>query len=91
MLEVEGRSVRVTHPGKLYFSRETTLTKIELVRYYLAVAAGSGGGDTGSAGGAEAVCEWGGGGAVLSEAGAGGPAGVAADGDAEFSFGADGG
>ena len=41
VLEVHGRAVRVTHPGKLYFSRETTLTKIELVRYYLAVAPGA--------------------------------------------------
>ena len=41
VLEVDGRAVRVTHPGKLYFSRETTLTKIELVRYYLAVAPGA--------------------------------------------------
>jgi len=41
VLEIDGHAVRVTHPGKLYFSRETTLTKIELVRYYLAVAPGA--------------------------------------------------
>jgi bifunctional non-homologous end joining protein LigD len=41
-IEVPGavREVRVSHPGKLYFSRETKLTKLELVRYYLAVAPG---------------------------------------------------
>ena len=38
---VEGREVRVTHPGKLYFTKEAKLTKIELVRYYLAVAPGA--------------------------------------------------
>ncbi len=41
VLEVDGRAVRVTHPGKLYFSRETTLSKLDLVRYYLAVAPGA--------------------------------------------------
>src|SRR6185503_17144431 len=33
--------VRVTHPGKLYFSRQARVTKLELVRYYLAVADGA--------------------------------------------------
>ncbi|HTZ56964.1 MAG TPA: DNA polymerase domain-containing protein [Acidobacteriaceae bacterium] len=41
VLQIEGREVRVTHPGKLYFSRETKLTKLDLVRYYLAVAPGA--------------------------------------------------
>ncbi len=41
ILSVEGREVRVTHPEKLYFSRETKLTKLDLVRYYLAVAPGA--------------------------------------------------
>jgi len=41
VLTVEGREVRITHPEKLYFSRETKLTKLELVRYYLAVAPGA--------------------------------------------------
>jgi DNA ligase D-like protein (predicted polymerase) len=40
-LTVEGREVRITHPEKLYFSRETKLTKLDLVRYYLAVAPGA--------------------------------------------------
>jgi len=40
VLSVDGREVRVTHPDKLYFSRAVRLTKLELVRYYLAVAPG---------------------------------------------------
>jgi bifunctional non-homologous end joining protein LigD len=41
ILSVEGREVRVTHPSKLYFSREARVTKLDLVRYYLAVAPGA--------------------------------------------------
>ena len=41
MLPVGGREVRVSHPGKLYFSREVQLSKLDLVRYYLAVADGA--------------------------------------------------
>ena len=41
LLTIEGREVRVTHPGKLYFSREAKLTKLDLVRYYLSVAPGA--------------------------------------------------
>jgi DNA ligase D-like protein (predicted polymerase) len=44
ILVVEGREVRITHPDKPYFSKETKLSKIELVRYYLAVAPGALGG-----------------------------------------------
>lgn len=40
-LEIGGHQVRVTHPDKLYFSRQTRLTKLDLVRYYLAVAPGA--------------------------------------------------
>jgi len=36
-----GREVRVTHPGKLYFSRQTKVSKLDLVRYYLSVAPGA--------------------------------------------------
>jgi DNA ligase D-like protein (predicted polymerase) len=36
-----GHDVRVTHPDKLYFSKEVRLTKLELVRYYLSVADGA--------------------------------------------------
>jgi bifunctional non-homologous end joining protein LigD len=41
VLSIEGREVRVTHPGKLYFSKQTKLSKLDLVRYYLAVAPGA--------------------------------------------------
>src|SRR5438445_6213797 len=38
VLSIEGHQVRVTHPDKLYFSRQTKLTKLDLVRYYLSLA-----------------------------------------------------
>jgi bifunctional non-homologous end joining protein LigD len=41
VLCIDGRDVRVTHPGKPYFSREAKLTKLDVVRYYLAVAPGA--------------------------------------------------
>ncbi len=41
VLSIEGREVRVTHPGKLYFSKQTKLSKLDLVRYYLSVAPGA--------------------------------------------------
>ena len=40
-LVVEGREVRITHPDKLYFSRQAKLSKLDLVRYYLSVAPGA--------------------------------------------------
>jgi bifunctional non-homologous end joining protein LigD len=40
-LSVAGREVRVTNPGKLYFSARAKVTKLELVRYYLSVADGA--------------------------------------------------
>jgi DNA ligase D-like protein (predicted polymerase) len=40
-LVVDGHEVRITHPGKPYFSRQTKLTKLDLVRYYLQVAPGA--------------------------------------------------
>src|SRR5881392_3166613 len=41
LLSIEGQEVRVTHPDKPYFSRQTKLSKIDLVRYYLSVAPGA--------------------------------------------------
>src|SRR5437762_1954704 len=38
---VDGREIRITHPDKLYFSRQTKVSKLELVRYYLSVAPGA--------------------------------------------------
>ncbi len=41
ILTIDGHAVRITHPEKLYFSKETRLTKLDLVRYYLSVAPGA--------------------------------------------------
>ena len=41
ILTIDGRDVRVTHPEKLYFSRQVTVSKLDLVRYYLSVAPGA--------------------------------------------------
>ena len=41
VLTIDGREVRVTHPDKLYFSKERRVTKLELVQYYLSVAPGA--------------------------------------------------
>ncbi|MBS1815671.1 MAG: DNA polymerase domain-containing protein [Acidobacteria bacterium] len=41
LLQVDGREVRITHPAKLYFSREVKLSKLDLVQYYLVVAPGA--------------------------------------------------
>jgi bifunctional non-homologous end joining protein LigD len=41
VLSIEGREVRVTHPDKPYFSKQTKLSKLDLVRYYLSVAPGA--------------------------------------------------
>lgn len=40
-LSIDGREVRVTHPDKPYFSKQTKVLKIDLVRYYLSVASGA--------------------------------------------------
>ncbi len=44
VLSIDGREVRVSNPDKLYFSKQTQLSKLDLVRYYLAVARGALGG-----------------------------------------------
>lgn len=41
VLVLEGREVIVSNPQKPYFSKETQLSKLELVRYYLSVADGA--------------------------------------------------
>ncbi len=41
MLSVAGHEVRVSHPEKLYFSREVKLSKLNIVQYFLAVAPGA--------------------------------------------------
>ena len=44
LLSIAGRDIQITHPEKLYFSKQIKLTKLELVRYYLSVAPGALGG-----------------------------------------------
>jgi DNA ligase D-like protein (predicted polymerase) len=46
-LKVAGRELRITHPEKLYFSRQVQVTKLQLVEYYARVAAGALGGIAG--------------------------------------------
>jgi bifunctional non-homologous end joining protein LigD len=41
LLEVVGRMVRVSSPSKPYFTRGVQLTKLDIVRYFLAVAPGA--------------------------------------------------
>src|SRR5262245_31661550 len=41
VLTIDGHEVRVTHPGKPYFTRQVRLTKLDIVRYYLSVAPGA--------------------------------------------------
>src|SRR6201993_2685517 len=40
-LSIDGHEVRVTHPEKLYFSKQVRLTKLDIVNYYLAIAPGA--------------------------------------------------
>jgi bifunctional non-homologous end joining protein LigD len=41
VLSIDGREVQITHPGKLYFSAQARITKLELVNYYLSIASGA--------------------------------------------------
>jgi DNA ligase D-like protein (predicted polymerase) len=41
VLTIDGHEVRITHPEKLYFTREAKVSKLDLVRYYLSVAPGA--------------------------------------------------
>src|ERR671915_1186823 len=41
VLSIEGREVRITHADKPYFTKQTKVSKIDLVRYYLSVAPGA--------------------------------------------------
>jgi bifunctional non-homologous end joining protein LigD len=41
LLEVVGRMVRISSPSKPYFTRGVQLTKLDIVRYFLAVAPGA--------------------------------------------------
>ncbi len=41
VISIDGREVRVTNPDKPYFTVQTKLSKLELVRYYLSIAPGA--------------------------------------------------
>jgi bifunctional non-homologous end joining protein LigD len=41
VLSIDGYEVRVTHADKPYFSKHTKLSKLDIVRYYFAVAPGA--------------------------------------------------
>ena len=41
LLSIDGHEVRITHPEKLYFSKQVKLSKLDLVRYYLSIAPGA--------------------------------------------------
>jgi bifunctional non-homologous end joining protein LigD len=41
VLSINERAVQITNPGKLYFSAQAQITKLDMVRYYLSVAAGA--------------------------------------------------
>jgi DNA ligase D-like protein (predicted polymerase) len=41
VLSLDGREIRITHPDKPYFSKQTKLSKLDIVRYYLSVAPGA--------------------------------------------------
>ncbi len=41
ILTIDGHEVRITNPDKPYFSRQARLSKLDIVNYYLSVAAGA--------------------------------------------------
>ncbi len=41
LLEIGGRTVRVSSPAKPYFTHDVRLTKLDIVRYFLAIAPGA--------------------------------------------------
>ncbi|HYI96579.1 MAG TPA: DNA polymerase domain-containing protein [Bryobacteraceae bacterium] len=41
ILSIDDRDVRITHPSKPYFTKQTKLSKIDIVRYYLSIAPGA--------------------------------------------------
>ncbi len=41
VLSIEGREVRISHPEKLYFTKQVQVSKFDIVKYYLAVAPGA--------------------------------------------------
>ena len=86
VIVIEGREVRVTHPSKLYFSRDVRLSKLELVRYYLSVAGRRSRWRARPAAGAQAIRERCRGRGLLPEAGPRQAAAMAAHRDARVPF-----
>ncbi len=41
LISIDGHEIRITHPEKPYFSQQVKLSKLEIVRYYLAISAGA--------------------------------------------------
>ncbi|HYV04076.1 MAG TPA: DNA primase small subunit domain-containing protein, partial [Blastocatellia bacterium] len=41
VLSIDGREISITHPNKPYFSKQTKLSKLDLVHYYLSIAPGA--------------------------------------------------
>ena len=41
ILSIDGREVRITHPDKLYFTKQARLSKLDIVQYYLSIAPGA--------------------------------------------------
>ncbi len=41
ILSIDGHEVRITHPDKLYFSKQIKLSKLDIAQYYLSVAPGA--------------------------------------------------
>jgi bifunctional non-homologous end joining protein LigD len=41
VIDVDGFQVRITHPDKIYFSKQVKLSKLDLVHYYLAISPGA--------------------------------------------------
>jgi DNA primase len=67
VVSVDGREIGISHPAKLYFSKQVLLSKLDIVRYYLSIAPRvirySGPPDR-----IEAFYKWSGGGSFLSKA-----------------------
>ena len=41
LISIDGHEIRITHPEKPYFSQQVKLSKLEIVRYYLAISGGA--------------------------------------------------
>jgi DNA ligase D-like protein (predicted polymerase) len=41
ILSIDGQEIRITHPDKLYFSKQIRLSKLDIVQYYLSVGPGA--------------------------------------------------